>query len=62
MKKNVGRIDRILRIIVGVALIALTLTGTIGAWGWVGVIPLATGLMSNCLFYSLLGINTNKNK
>ena len=43
MKSNVGGIDRILRIVIGLVLIGLTLTGTIGVWGWVGVLPLATG-------------------
>ncbi|MBO7080926.1 MAG: DUF2892 domain-containing protein [Neisseriaceae bacterium] len=60
MKKNVGGIDRILRILVGVALIALTLTKVIGIWGWIGVVPLATGLISFCPLYPLLGINTCK--
>lgn len=60
MKKNVGGIDRILRILVGVALIALTLTKVIGIWGWIGVMPLATGLISFCPLYPLLGINTCK--
>ena len=58
MKRNVGTIDRIIRIVLGIALIAGTLTGYIGWWGWIGVVPLATGLMSSCLLYSLLGINT----
>jgi hypothetical protein len=44
MKSNVGGIDRILRIAAGLVLIALTLTGAIGAWGWIGVVPLATAL------------------
>ncbi len=61
-KKNVGLIDRIARIVVGVALIALTVMGKIPVWGYIGVVPLATGLMSNCLLYSLLGINTDKSK
>ncbi len=61
-KKNVGLIDRIARIILGLALIALAFTGKIGVWGYIGIVPLATGLMSNCLLYSLLGINTNKSK
>lgn len=60
MKNNVGGLDRVLRIVVGVLLIILTLTGTIGAWGWVGVIPLASGALGFCLLYSLLGINTCK--
>lgn len=58
MSSNVGGIDRILRIVAGVALIALTLTGTIGAWGWIGVVPLATGLFKFCPFYPILGMNT----
>ncbi len=61
-KKNVGLIDRIARIILGLALIALAVTGKIGMWGYIGVVPLATGLMSTCLLYSLLGINTDKSK
>ncbi|WP_035383590.1 DUF2892 domain-containing protein [Ferriphaselus sp. R-1] len=58
MSSNVGGIDRILRIVAGVALIALTLTGTIGAWGWIGVVPLLTGLFKFCPFYPILGMNT----
>ncbi len=58
MKRNVGGIDRILRIVVGAALMILAATGTVGWWGWLGVIPLATGLMSFCALYTLLGINT----
>ncbi|OWL84095.1 YgaP family membrane protein [Halopseudomonas aestusnigri] len=58
MKANVGTIDRVLRILAGVVLIALTLTGTIGLWGWVGLVPLATGVFRFCPLYPLLGINT----
>ena len=58
MKSNVGGIDRILRIAVGIALIALAATGTVGWWGWLGVVPLLTGLFSSCPLYSLLGFNT----
>jgi hypothetical protein len=58
MKANVGTIDRVLRILVGLALIALAATHTIGAWGYVGLIPLATGLFRFCPLYSLLGIRT----
>jgi hypothetical protein len=57
-KTNVGGTDRILRIAVGVILIALTLMGTIGAWGWIGLVPLATGFMRTCPLYSMLGMNT----
>ncbi|WP_418789439.1 DUF2892 domain-containing protein, partial [Pediococcus acidilactici] len=56
MKANVGTIDRTLRIIVGLALIALSLTGVIGVWGWIGVLPLATGIFRFCPAYALLGI------
>jgi len=45
-------------IALGLILIALTLTGTIGAWGWIGVVPLATGLMKFCPLYPLLGMST----
>jgi len=55
---NVGTIDRLVRILAGAGLIALAATGTIGVWGYVGVIPLLTGLLRTCPAYSLLGINT----
>jgi len=58
MKFNVGGIDRILRIVVGIVLIALTLMGTIGVWGWIGIVPLVTGLFKFCPLYSLIGMNT----
>lgn len=58
MKSNVGGIDRILRIILGLALIAMTLMGMIGVWGWIGVVPLLTGAIGWCPPYALLGINT----
>lgn len=58
MKTNVGGIDRILRIVAGLVLIALTLMGVIGVWGWIGVVLLATGLLRTCPVYSLLGMNT----
>ena len=58
MKLNVGGVDRILRIALGVVLIALAATGTVGWWGWLGVVPLATGLFRFCPLYTLLGMNT----
>lgn len=61
MKCNVGGIDRVLRMLVGLALIGLAITGNIGAWGWIGVVPLATGLFRFCPAYPLLGINTGGN-
>jgi hypothetical protein len=57
-KSNVGGIDRILRIVLGIALIAMTLTGTIGAWGWIGVVPLLTAALGSCPLYTVLGLST----
>ena len=57
-KTNVGGIDRVLRIVAGLVLIGLTLMGTIGPWGWIGVVLLATGLFSTCPLYSIIGLNT----
>lgn len=62
MIKNIGSIERILRIAAGLVLIALAATGTVGWWGWLGLVPLATGLMGWCPPYSLLGINTCRNR
>ena len=58
MQANVGGIDRILRIVVGLALIAATLLGAVGAWGWIGVVPLATGLFRICPAYLPFGTST----
>jgi len=58
MKPNVGGIDKILRIVAGIALIAMAATGVVGAWGFIGVVPLLTGLMGWCPAYTLLGIKT----
>jgi O-antigen ligase len=55
---NIGTIDRLARLVAGVVLIVLTLTGTVGVWGWIGVVPLATAFMRVCPIYSLLGIRT----
>lgn len=58
MTANVGGIDKILRIVVGIGLIAAAATDTIGVWGYIGIVPLATGLMGWCPLYPLLGMNT----
>jgi len=58
MTKNVGGIDKILRIAVGLLLIALAATGQIGLWGWIGVVPLATGLLGWCPPYAMFGFST----
>jgi hypothetical protein len=58
MKANVGGIDRMARIALGIVLIALTLMGTIGPWGWLGIVLVATGLIRFCPLYPLLGLST----
>ncbi|MDR6984239.1 membrane-associated protease RseP (regulator of RpoE activity) [Rheinheimera pacifica] len=60
MQANVGGIGKGLRIIAGVTLMMLAATGTIGVWGWLGIVPLLTGLFNFCPLYSLLGIKTCK--
>ncbi len=60
MKSNIGNLDRGLRIGGGLLLLVLTLTESLGPWGWVGVVPLATGFAGWCPVYSLLGIRTCK--
>lgn len=58
MTFNVGGIDRMARVLVGLALIGLTLIGTIGVWGWIGVVPLLTGVFRMCPLYAVLGFST----
>jgi hypothetical protein len=58
MKPNEGTIDRALRVAVGILLLALTFTNTIGIWGWIGVVPLLTGAVGWCPLYTVFGINT----
>jgi len=55
---NVGNIDRSLRIVAGLALVGLAAFGAIGAWGFIGVIPLVTGAVALCPLYKLLGVST----
>ena len=62
MKFNIGGADRIFRIVTGLALIGLAITGTIGTWGWVGVLVLTTGIFRFCPAYSLMGVKTFKNE
>ncbi|GAP34722.1 hypothetical protein ISF6_5430 [Piscinibacter sakaiensis] len=60
--KNEGTLDRVLRIVTGLVLLALAATGSVGAWGWIGLVPLATGLMGWCPLYTVLGIRTCPNR
>ncbi|WP_418648981.1 DUF2892 domain-containing protein (plasmid) [Thauera butanivorans] len=55
MEKNVSTWDRAIRVLLGVGLIGATVMGSIGAWGWVGVVPLATGLVGFCPLYRVCG-------
>ena len=54
---NVGTIDRLIRLLVGLSLIALVFVGPRTAWGWIGLIPTATAIMAFCPMYTVLGIN-----
>lgn len=62
MKVNVGGLDRAARITAGVTLVALAATGTVGVWGWIGLVPIATGLSGWCPAYLPFGISTCKMK
>lgn len=59
MKANVGQTDKVLRIVLGLALIVWALMGG-PLWAWIGVVPLATGLFNFCPLYALLGIDSCK--
>lgn len=58
MKTNEHMIDRALRVIVGLILITLAATGTVGVWGWIGVLPLVTGVVGFCPAYAIFGMST----
>ncbi|GAB2874681.1 DUF2892 domain-containing protein [Pseudoduganella ginsengisoli] len=58
MKTNVGTADRVLRMVAGLVLVGLAASGNAGMWGWLGLVPLATGFAGVCPLYSLLGFNT----
>lgn len=57
---NVGTVDRLVRLIVGAALIVLAITGTIGIWGWLGAILVGTAFMKFCPIYGITGLSTFK--
>lgn len=54
---NVGSIDRLVRLLAGLSLVALVFTGPMTVWGWIGLIPIATAIMAYCPMYTVLGIN-----
>ena len=56
--KNIGSVDKILRVLVGLALIAIVFVGPQTPWGWIGIVPLLTALLGFCPLYRLVGLNT----
>jgi hypothetical protein len=62
MNRNEGNLDRTLRVVVGVALIGAAVSGLIGPWGWIGIVPLATAALGWCPLYSVLGLSTRAAK
>jgi ABC-type polysaccharide/polyol phosphate export permease len=58
MATNIGTVDRILRIVVGAALISIVFVGPQTPWGWIGLVPLLTALIGNCPAYSIFGLST----
>jgi len=58
MKVNEGTIDRTLRVVAGLVLIGLAATGTVGVWGWIGILPLLTGVIGFCPGYAIFGMST----
>lgn len=62
ISKNEGKFDRGLRVVLGAALISIVFVGPETSWGWVGLLPLITGLVGKCPAYTLFGINTLESK
>ena len=58
MTTNIGTVDRMLRLGLGIGLIALSLFGVIGLWGWLGLVPIATAFLKFCPAYALFGFKT----
>jgi hypothetical protein len=55
---NIGTIDRTVRVVAGLALVGMAATGALGAWAWIGAVPLLTGIIGWCPAYTLFGMNT----
>ena len=62
LDKNMGTVDRGVRFVVGAALIVAALTGTLGAWAYIGIIPVLTSLIGSCPAYTLLDVKTCKSE
>jgi hypothetical protein len=60
MTCNVGKVERVIRVLAGLGLLSLVFIGPQTVWGWIGAVPLITGLIGYCPVYSLIGFNTCK--
>jgi hypothetical protein len=60
MRTNIGKVERIVRVVLGVGILSLAFVGPQSAWGYLGILPILTGLAGWCPPYALLGINTAK--
>jgi hypothetical protein len=58
MGKNIHKIERVVRIVAGIAILSLVFVGPQTPWGWLGLVPLATGVLGWCPLYTLFGIST----
>lgn len=58
MTTNIGTVDRLVRLVLGIVLIALALIGTIGVWGWLGLVLIGTAFLKFCPAYALFGFKT----
>ena len=58
MNRNVGNLERVVRVLAGLTLMGLAVTHTLGSWAWLGVVPFATGALGRCPPYAIRGINT----
>lgn len=57
---NEGPLDRALRVVIGIAIVSLVFVGPKTGWGWLGLVPLLTGLVGLCPLYALFGVRTNQ--
>jgi hypothetical protein len=58
MTRNEGNLDRVVRVVLGLVLLSLVFTGPQTAWGWIGIVPLVTGLVGFCPLYRIFGVST----
>ena len=58
LPRNEGTVDRVLRVLLGIGLLSIVFVGPQTPWGWIGLVPLVTGLVGSCPLYTLLGLRT----